>query len=83
MHAVTLFEKMEDPEVNAGGLAENVSNLTGRDAATAEGIAITYGSLFLMALVPILFGSLRSVGYHTKLKVGSRHVSELYIIICV
>ena len=51
-------------------VVENVtSNVTGRDAATAEGIAITYSSLFLMALLPLLFGSLRSVGYHGQLKV--------------
>ena len=61
-------------EVNES-VAENVSNATnatGRAAATPEGIAITYGSLFLMALVPIVWGSLRSVGYHAQLKVGVR-----------
>ena len=50
----------------------NVTNATGRDAATPEGIAITYGSLFLMALVPLFVGSLRSVGYHAALKVKYR-----------
>lgn len=58
-----------ESEVNETVEVENVSNLTGRDAATPEGIAITYGSLFVMALLPLFFGSLRSVGYHTGLKV--------------
>ena len=60
-----------EPEVNES-VAENVSNATGREAATTEGIIITYSSLFLMALAPLLFGSLRSVAYHIGLKVRER-----------
>lgn len=52
--------------------AENVSNLTGRAAATAEGIALTYSSLFLMALGPILLGSMRSVLHRRSLLVSGR-----------
>lgn len=48
---------------------DNASNLTGRSAATAEGIIITYSALFAMALGPILIGSLRSVTYHSTMKV--------------
>lgn len=61
-----------DAEVN-DSVVENISNITnatGREAATPEGIAITYGSLFVMALLPLFFGSLRSVGYHVALKVS-------------
>ena len=62
----------------------NASNATGRDAATAEGVAITYSSLFLMALLPLFFGSLRSVGYHAGLKVqrcrGQRTVTLLALL---
>lgn len=47
----------------------NLSNLTGRDAATAEGIVVTYSSLFLMALGPIFLGSLRSVPFHISMRV--------------
>lgn len=47
----------------------NGSNLTGRDAATTEGIALTYSGLLLMALAPIFFGAARSVIYHSGLKV--------------
>lgn len=32
-----------------------------RPPATAEGMALAYGSLVLMALLPIFFGALRSV----------------------
>ena len=50
-------------------IVDNASNMTRRDAATPEGIAITYFSLFLMALGPILLGSFRSVKHHLFLKV--------------
>ena len=49
--------------------ADNASNLTGRAAASAEGIIITYSALFAMALGPIFIGSLRSVPYHSAMKV--------------
>lgn len=48
----------------------NASNLTGRAAATTEGIAITYCSLLLMALGPIFIGACRSVTYHSDLRVS-------------
>ncbi|XP_048464488.1 uncharacterized protein LOC125485497 [Rhincodon typus] len=37
------------------------ANATGRFVATPEGSAVAYGSLVLMALLPIFFGALRSV----------------------
>ena len=49
--------------------AENATNLTGREAATPEGIIITYSALFAMALGPIFVGSLRSVPFHSAMKV--------------
>lgn len=51
--------------------ASNLTNATGREAATAEGIIITYSALFAMALGPIFVGSLRSVPYHSAMKVRS------------
>ncbi|CAI8056723.1 Minor histocompatibility antigen H13 [Geodia barretti] len=65
-----------ESEVNETAGVENTSNVTGRDAATPEGIAITYGSLFLMALLPLFFGSLRSVGYHTGLKTRGEEAGD-------
>ena len=60
---------MADVEGENLTVVDNASNLTGRDVATPEGIAITYFSLFLMALGPILLGSIRSVKHHLYLRV--------------
>ena len=61
---------VEESALNATELeADNASNLTGRDAATTEGIIVTYSALFLMALGPIFLGSLRSVPFHLSMKV--------------
>lgn len=49
---------------------DNATNLTGREAATPGGIIVTYSALFVMALGPILVGSLRSVPYHSAMKVS-------------
>ena len=59
---------MEDLENETLGTPVG-DNLTGRAAATVEGITVTYLSLFLMALGPILVGSIRSVSYHSVIKV--------------
>lgn len=49
---------------------ENVTaNATARPPSTPEGMAIAYGSLVLMALVPILIGAFRSVRHHKEQKV--------------
>ena len=61
--------EVEDQNLTIVDNVSNASNLTGREAATPEGIAVTYFSLFLMALGPILVGSLRSVKHHLSLKV--------------
>jgi hypothetical protein len=37
--------------------------------ASPEGIAIAYGSLVVMALLPIFFGSFRSVKHHREQRV--------------
>ncbi len=61
----------EAPLVNASLVeADNASNLTGREAASLQGIVVTYSALFAMALGPILLGSLRSVPYHSAMRVG-------------
>lgn len=43
--------------------------LSGRDAATSEGLLLAYGSLLVMALIPIYWGARRSVHFHDNLKV--------------
>lgn len=37
--------------------------------STPEGIAVAYGSLVIMAMLPIVFGSIRSVKLHKAKKV--------------
>lgn len=49
---------------------ETAKNVTGRAAATPEGMLMAYSSLVLMALLPIFFGSFRSVKYLIEQKVG-------------
>ena len=48
-----------------------VANATARQPSTPEGMAIAYGSLVVMALLPIIIGSYRSVKHHKEQKVGS------------
>lgn len=55
-------------------LTENASNTTGKVPSTPEGMAVAYGSLVIMALLPIFFGSYRSVKHH-KEKLKSSNVS--------
>ncbi|XP_069740395.1 minor histocompatibility antigen H13 isoform X1 [Narcine bancroftii] len=51
-----------DSAVNATlSEAEGAANATAKFVATPEGTAVAYGSLVLMALLPIFFGALRSV----------------------
>jgi minor histocompatibility antigen H13 len=61
---------MADPATEE--VQENVNasaNATARVPSTPEGMAIAYGSLVIMALVPILIGAFRSVRHHKEQKV--------------
>lgn len=60
---------LNDPH-NGSAEAGSPANGTTRPPSTPEGIALAYGSLLLMALLPIFFGALRSVRC-TRGKVGS------------
>lgn len=66
------MEGVEDsPVFNASVLdVDNATNITGREAATTEGMIVTYSALFAMALGPIFLGSLRSVHYHSAMRVS-------------
>ncbi|CAD5113619.1 DgyrCDS2782 [Dimorphilus gyrociliatus] len=61
---------MADVVVNetAKTLNESAQNATSKIPATPEGIAVAYGSLVIMALLPIFFGSYRSVRHHKEQK---------------
>ena len=50
-------------------ITEKVQNITRKVPATLEGMAIAYGSLIIMALLPIFFGAFRSVRHHKEQKV--------------
>ena len=47
-------------------ISEAVNNATGKTPSTPEGMAVAYGSLVVMALLPIFFGSFRSVKHHNE-----------------
>lgn len=51
---------LKDPH-NGSAEPGTPANGTTRPPSTPEGIALAYGSLLLMALLPIFFGALRSV----------------------
>lgn len=55
----------------AENLTENAGNKTEKPPSTPEGMAVAYGCIVFMAMVPIIFGSYRSVVYHKeKVKYG-------------
>lgn len=45
--------------------------------STPEGIAIAYGSIVVMAVLPIFFGAFRSVKHQKKQKVGDELVVDV------
>jgi minor histocompatibility antigen H13 len=47
-------------------LAENINGTSTRVPSSPEGMAIAYGSLVIMAVLPIFFGSYRSVKHHKE-----------------
>ncbi|KAG8038640.1 hypothetical protein G9C98_007347 [Cotesia typhae] len=49
-------------------LAENDNSTSTRIPSTPEGMALAYGSLIIMAILPIFFGSYRSVKHHKEQK---------------
>ena len=50
-------------------LNDSLKNATSRIPSTPEGMAVAYGSLVIMAMLPIFFGAFRSVKYHREQKV--------------
>lgn len=51
--------------------SENVTERNnGTSTSTPEGIAIAYGSLVIMAILPIFFGSFRAVKHHKEQQVS-------------
>ncbi|KAK9301025.1 hypothetical protein QLX08_006507 [Tetragonisca angustula] len=50
----------------AENLTENNEAITGRIPSTSEGMVLAYGSLIIMAILPIFFGSYRAVKHHKE-----------------
>lgn len=51
-------------------LTEYRNATTARVPSTPEGMAIAYGSLIIMAILPIFFGSYRAVKHHKEQQVS-------------
>ncbi|XP_017779275.1 PREDICTED: minor histocompatibility antigen H13 [Nicrophorus vespilloides] len=49
-------------------LTENAANATTKTPGTPEGMVVAYGSLVIMAILPIYIGSFRSVNFHKENK---------------
>jgi len=61
--------EVEQPVADLLGAQNNITNgTTGRIPATKEGMFLAYGSLVIMALLPILLGAFRSVTHHREQK---------------
>lgn len=77
--------KMADEVVNetlsnlTAAVNETAKNATGRAAATPEGLLTAYCSLIIMALVPIFFGSFRSVKCVIRQKVSFSYLSLIHV----
>ncbi len=53
------------------------ATLSGRAAATPQGLLTAYSSLVIMALLPIFFGSFRSIGVKKRQRVWSVYTIPL------
>lgn len=54
----------------------NATEGSAKIPATPEGMALAYGSLLIMALLPIFFGAFRSVKSHKEMKENSERTGE-------
>ena len=69
--------------LNNATLNETLKNatLTGRAAATPQGLFVAYTSLVVMALLPIWYGSFKSVLFNKKQKV--KKVAIAVLLLCL
>ena len=67
--------------LNNATLNETLKNatLTGRAAATPQGLFVAYTSLVVMALLPIWYGSFKSVLFNKKQKVKNITIAILLL----
>ena len=69
---------MADVNESVAALNESAKNATEKIPATPEGMAVAYGSLLIMALLPIFFGSYRSVRYQAEQKVSTQDQDAIW-----
>lgn len=72
-----IVEQIVNATVNA--TAQNATDelTNAKIPATPEGAAVAYGSLIVMAMLPIFFGALRSVKHQKDQKVSSPFLIQL------
>jgi len=58
-------------------ITEAATNATGRVPATPEGMALAYSSLVIMALIPIFFGSFRSVKHQQQQRASGEAIDTM------
>lgn len=66
----TTNRRMEEVNETVQILNETAKNETTKIPSTPEGMAVAYGSLLVMAMLPIFFGAFRSVRYQKEQKVN-------------
>jgi len=59
-------------------LTEYQNTTTARVPSTPEGMAIAYGSLIIMAILPIFFGSYRAVKHHKEQQVSHAFLTYVW-----
>ena len=79
--AEVVKETMEEVATGADSVVENVTEAvvnatTGKIPSTPEGMAIAYGSLVIMACLPIFFGAFRSIKSYEEQKAQGEKTGE-------
>ena len=66
----------ETVEATIENVTEAAANATAKVPATPEGMFIAYGSLVIMALLPIFFGAFRSIKSYEEMKKQGEKTGE-------
>uniref|UniRef100_A0A2P2I150 Minor histocompatibility antigen H13-like n=2 Tax=Hirondellea gigas TaxID=1518452 RepID=A0A2P2I150_9CRUS len=70
-------EVVEVVQTVVENITEAVTNGTGKTPSSPEGIALAYGSLVVMALIPIFFGSFRSIIHQEQQKAAGEKLDTV------
>jgi len=72
----TLQDAASEADSVIQNASETVANVTAKIPSTPEGMAIAYGSLVIMALLPIFFGAFRSIKSYEEMKKQGEKTGE-------